>query len=189
MRELPLPTYSSFPILTIIWPSLPPFLPLSFPAHSFVKAELARKKQEYDAQLKARISASVAGTNPADSVPPLDSLPYIPYLDETGKINDSGADAKVKASVYAVYDESGTVKYIGVSRSVAQSLRLNLARQPEQTHGFRVFHITKPSRVLLEITRDTWIAQLGYTPEVSPPSLSPSLPPSLPTSSPPSPLR
>lgn len=72
----------------------------------------------------------------------------------------------MKASVYAVYDESGTVKYIGVSRSVAQSLRLSLARQPEQTYGFRVFHITKPSRVLLEITRDTWIAQLGYQPEV-----------------------
>ena len=169
MKQIHLSSYSSFPLPS----SLPPF----FPPHSFVKAELARKKQEYDAQLKARISASVAGTNPADSVPPLDSLPYISYLDETGKINDSGADAKVKASVYAVYDESRTVKYIGVSRSVAQSLRLNLARQPEQTYGFRVSHITKPSRVLLEITRDTWIEQLGYKPEVSPPSLPPSLPP------------
>lgn len=139
------------------------------PTHnrSFVKAELARKKQEYDASLKARISASVAGTNPADSVPALEGLPYVPYLDEKGMISDSGADAKVKASVYAVHDESGTVRYIGVSRSVAQSLRLHLARVPEQTYGFKVFHITKPSRVLLEITRDTWIEQLGYKPEVT----------------------
>lgn len=133
---------------------------------SFVKAELARKKQEYDASLKARISASVANADVADSIPPLDSLPYVPYLDETGKINDCGADAKVKASVYALYDESETVRYIGVSRSVAQSLRLHLARMPEQTYGFRVYHISKPTRVLLEITRDTWVDQLGYQPQV-----------------------
>ncbi|TFJ81424.1 hypothetical protein NSK_007385 [Nannochloropsis salina CCMP1776] len=131
----------------------------------FVKAELARKKQEYDASLKARISASVANADVADSIPPLDSLPYVPYLDETGKINDCGADAKVKASVYALYDESETVRYIGVSRSVAQSLRLHLARMPEQTYGFRVYHISKPTRVLLEITRDTWVDQLGYQPQ------------------------
>jgi hypothetical protein len=31
----------------------------------------------------------------------------------------------------------------------------------------QVFHITKPSRVLLEITRDAWVEELGYTPTVS----------------------
>lgn len=73
---------------------------------------------------------------------------------------------QVKASVYAIYDEAGTVQYIGVSRGVEQSLRLHLARMPDKTYGVKAFHITKPSRVLLEMTRETWMKELGYTPEV-----------------------
>ena len=111
---------------------------------------------------------SVASGGVAASAPSLASLPLIAYLDGEGKISSSGVDPKVKASVYAVYDEAGKVCFIGVSRSVAQSLRLHLARMPEQTYSFKVFHITKPSRVLLEITRDGWIEELGYKPEVSP---------------------
>ena len=58
------------------------------------------------------------------------------------------------------------MRYIGVSRSVAQSLRLHLARMPELTYGFKVFHITRPSRVILEMTRQAWITELGAAPEV-----------------------
>jgi len=69
--------------------------------------------------------------------------------------------------VYAVLDAEGAVRYIGVSRSVGQSLRLHLARMPEQTHGFKVFHIARPSRAILEMTRQTWVQELGAAPDVS----------------------
>lgn len=73
---------------------------------------------------------------------------------------------QVKASVYAVLDAAGAVRYIGVSRSVAQSLRLHLARMPEHTHAFKVYHIARPSRAMLEMTRQAWIQELGAAPEV-----------------------
>jgi hypothetical protein len=73
---------------------------------------------------------------------------------------------QVKASVYAVLDAEGAVRYIGVSRSVGQSLRLHLARMPEQTYAFKVFHIARPSRAILEMTRQAWIQELGAAPEV-----------------------
>lgn len=63
-------------------------------------------------------------------------------------------------------DAEGAVRYIGVSRSVAQSLRLHLARMPELTYAFKVFHITRPSRAILEMTRQAWITELGAAPEV-----------------------
>ncbi len=69
--------------------------------------------------------------------------------------------------MYAVLDAEGSVRYIGVSRSVGQSLRLHLARMPEQTHGFKVFHIARPSRAILEMTRQTWVQELGAAPDVS----------------------
>ncbi|CAM9186300.1 unnamed protein product [Hapterophycus canaliculatus] len=70
----------------------------------------------------------------------------------------------VKASVYAVYDESKTMRYIGVSRGIQQSLRLCLARRPEETYYFKVQHIARPSRSLLEIVKDSWIEENGSTP-------------------------
>jgi hypothetical protein len=79
-------------------------------------------------------------------------------------VSDVGAVKGVKASVYAVYDADSVLHYIGVSRSVQQSLRLHLARQPERTHGVRVQHITTPSRSLLEVIREEWIAENGSVP-------------------------
>ncbi|KAG0623085.1 hypothetical protein M758_3G147900 [Ceratodon purpureus] len=93
----------------------------------------------------------------------LDDLEFIPYLTEEGYISDP-TQPGVKASLYAIYDENKTLCYIGVSRQVYQSMRLHFARRPLQCHYIKVFNVTKPSRALLEGTRDAWISANGSVP-------------------------
>ena len=50
--------------------------------------------------------------------PSLDDLEFIPYLTEEGYISDP-TQSGAKASVYAIFDESKTLCYIGVSRQVS----------------------------------------------------------------------
>jgi hypothetical protein len=100
-----------------------------------------------------------AKSSSQETAPVLADLPKIPYLTAEGLISEPGVTSQVikssfnrdkgarltqprvmqvKASVYAVSDEAGRVAYIGVSRSVAQSLRLHLARVPDQTYSYQV---------------------------------------------------
>ena len=164
------------------------------PHYRFAKAELQRKQEEYNARLKDQ--AKDLQKTSTEGIQVLADLPVIPYLTQKGKVNDPGSHEKVtskvmylryrqqhakiptlsdicchipnqvKASVYAIYDQDSVVQYIGVSRNVAQSLRLHLARHPDKTYSFKVFHITKPNRVILEVTRDAWIEELGNRPLV-----------------------
>lgn len=132
----------------------------------YVKAELARVQEEYEANRKAKMQEQTkqAAARGDAAVTPLAELEFVPYLTEEGlvaKVDTTG----VKASVYAVYDESKTLQYIGVSRGIQQSLRLHLARRPTQTYFFKVQNIARPSRSLLEIIKDSWIEENGSTPE------------------------
>jgi hypothetical protein len=43
-------------------------------------------------------------------------------------------------------------------------MRLHFARRPLQCHYIKVMNVTKPSRALLESTRDAWIASNGSVP-------------------------
>ncbi|CAM9356376.1 unnamed protein product, partial [Ectocarpus sp. 8 AP-2014] len=98
----------------------------------YVKAELARVQEEYEANRKAKIKEQTrqAAARGDAAVTPLADLEFHSFLDKDGKV--ASIDTKgVKASVYAVYDESKTLRYIGVSRGIQQSLRLSLARRPK----------------------------------------------------------
>lgn len=126
-----------------------------------VKAALAAKEAEYRARQTEEARKQGAG---AGEIPPLDSLPVVPFVAaDTGLITDV-SDPTAKASVYAVSGADGAVQYIGVTRGIRDALRLHLGRCPDECHGVQVHHITKPSRSLLEQVRATWIEQLGSTP-------------------------
>lgn len=43
-------------------------------------------------------------------------------------------------------------------------MRLHFARRPLQCHYIKVMNVTKPSRALLEGTRDAWISANGSVP-------------------------
>ncbi|KAG5187073.1 hypothetical protein JKP88DRAFT_193903 [Tribonema minus] len=130
----------------------------------YVKQQLKLKEAAYEAKRRADAAQSAKRSRGDTAVDPLSSLPMIPYLNEEGLVSDVGAARGVKASVYAVYDATPALQYIGVSRSVQQSLRLHLARCPELTHSVRVQHITTPSRSLLEVIKDEWCAENGGAP-------------------------
>ena len=49
-------------------------------------------------------------------------------------------------------------------KQVYQSMRLHFARRPLQCHYVKVMHVTRPSRALLEGTRDQWISEYGSVP-------------------------
>eukprot|EP00271_Cylindrocystis_brebissonii_P004960 TRINITY_DN16924_c0_g1_i1.p1 TRINITY_DN16924_c0_g1~~TRINITY_DN16924_c0_g1_i1.p1 ORF type:complete len:303 (-),score=67.36 TRINITY_DN16924_c0_g1_i1:562-1470(-) len=129
-------------------------------AHAEATRQLTAQAQgEYE---ERRRQAAVRGSG-AGAITPLKDLEWIPFLTEEGRFTDcSQADAK--ASVYAIFDEEKELQYIGISRQVFQSMRLHFARVPRQCVWLKVQHITKPSRTILEATRDAWIKENGSRP-------------------------
>lgn len=123
----------------------------------------AQAQEEYRRKQDALRRQSAQGAGGVEATP-LKNLEFMPYLTEDGHITDP-TQPGVKASVYAIFDENKTLCYIGVSRQVYQSMRLHFARRPLQCHYIKVMHVTRPSRALLEGTRDIWISENGSVPE------------------------
>lgn len=91
----------------------------------------------------------------------LDQLDFIPYIDADGKLPESLSRT---IGVYAIFDRDKTLKYVGYSRDIFQSLKQHLVRQTQACHWLKVQTITRPSRTLLEEIRTAWIAENGSVP-------------------------
>ncbi|CAM9722925.1 unnamed protein product [Scytosiphon promiscuus] len=126
----------------------------------YVKAELARVQEENGNKTKKiQEQTRQAAARGDAAVTPLAELEFIPFVDEEGKVTSMDTTG-VKASVYAVYDESKTMRFIGVSRGIQQMPPLILSLpSPAQ-----VQHIARPSRSLLEVIKDSWVEENGSTP-------------------------
>ncbi len=94
-------------------------------------------------------------------IPPLADLPFFAYLDESGDINPNWQG---KIGVYAIFDQAQTLQYIGYSRDIRASLVQHLVRQVQSCHWLKLSMIDRPSRSLLEDTRQAWIAENGTIP-------------------------
>ena len=125
----------------------------------YARQELARKQKEYEASLREKTRAQAAQST--EPIPFLNDLTLFSYLTEDGLIQQVTMNPKIRASVYAIYDKEKVLQYVGISRNVNQSLRLHLARCPELTYYYRVHHITKPSKAVLELTKEAWILEGG----------------------------
>lgn len=95
------------------------------------------------------------------NTPALAELEPIPFLDQDGQVSDQ-FDQKV--GVYAIFDQSHTLRYVGYSRDVSLSLKQHLVRQPQECYWVKVQTIDRPSRTVLEGIRDAWIAENGAVP-------------------------
>ncbi|MEO1353939.1 MAG: GIY-YIG nuclease family protein [Cyanobacteria bacterium J06635_15] len=95
------------------------------------------------------------------SIPTLASLKAIPYLTESGQIPDV---FEGKVGIYAIYDESHTLQYIGFSRDAAIGLKQHLVRKHDACYWVKFQAIERPSRTLLEGIRNSWIAENGSVP-------------------------
>lgn len=91
----------------------------------------------------------------------LANLEDIPYLDEAGKLPEN---FQGKIGVYAIFDRSKNLQFVGYSRDVYLSLKQHLARQPQNCYWLKVQTIDKPNRTILENTMNAWIAENGTTP-------------------------
>jgi len=97
----------------------------------------------------------------ATDIPPLASLPLVPYLDDSGQLPDLGPGV---IGVYAIFDQAQTLQFVGYSRDVALSLKQHLVRQPHQCYGVKWHAIARPQRSHLEAIQAAWIREHGSTP-------------------------
>ncbi|AFY62284.1 GIY-YIG nuclease family protein [Synechococcus sp. PCC 6312] len=97
----------------------------------------------------------------AVTVPPLADLRLIPYLTVTGLVDTSPTG---QIGVYAIFDQSDQVQYIGFSRDIYLSLRQHLVRQPQACYGFKFYAIDRPNRTQLDAIRQQWLNELGTIP-------------------------
>ncbi len=88
-----------------------------------------------------------------DAVPRLADLEWRPYLEASGQVP---ADWAGKIGVYAVFDRDRALRYVGISRDIAASLKLHLTRVPEQCYWFKAYAIAKPSRTVLSEIQAAW---------------------------------
>jgi hypothetical protein len=95
------------------------------------------------------------------NLPTLADLTEIAFINSEGQMTDQ-FDGKV--GIYAIFDQSKTLQYVGYSRDVSLSLKQHLIRKPQQCYWLKVQTIDRPNRTILEEIRDAWIAENGTTP-------------------------
>lgn len=96
-----------------------------------------------------------------DHLPSLNSLDWLPYLDEMGKVCSLFAG---KIGVYAIFDQEQILQYVGYSRDISFSLKQHLVRCPLACYGLKVTTIDKPNRTILEAIKEFWIQENGTIP-------------------------
>ncbi len=99
--------------------------------------------------------------NETNDITTLTELPYISYLDDQGYLPP---DLEGKIGVYAVFDQSQSLQFIGYSRDISLSIKQHLARCPHECYWLKVQIITKPSRTILEAIKTAWIEENGTIP-------------------------
>ena len=72
--------------------------------------------------------------------------------------------AGTQASVFAVYDASEKIQYIGFSKELRNSLRTLLGRRPELCVSFKALHYAVLDQDDMMKQRAAWLAELGAPP-------------------------
>ncbi|WRH66392.1 MAG: GIY-YIG nuclease family protein [Planktothrix sp. GU0601_MAG3] len=99
-------------------------------------------------------------TTPTE-IPSLNSLDYISYLDENGKIPES---LQGEIGVYAIFNQEKNLKYVGYSRNIYFSLKQHFIRQNQDCYWLKLQTIERPSRTILEEIQKAWIDENGSIP-------------------------
>lgn len=99
--------------------------------------------------------------NTQETIPTLESLTYLPYLDNNGAISE---DIQKKIGVYSIFDQDKILQFVGYSRDIYLSLKQHLVRQPHNCYWLKLQTIERPSRSILESIREAWIAENGTIP-------------------------
>ncbi|MEL6221216.1 MAG: GIY-YIG nuclease family protein [Cyanobacteria bacterium J06627_8] len=93
--------------------------------------------------------------------PSLSTLTFIPYISAEGTLP---TDVEGKVGIYAIFDESQTLQFVGYSRNVLLSLKQHLIRCPTSCHWVKITTIDRPSRTILEEIQTAWMNENGMMP-------------------------
>lgn len=95
-------------------------------------------------------------------IPILENLEFLPYLDEQGIIAET---LQGKIGIYAIFDQAKNLEFVGYSRDIYLSLKQHLVRQSQKCYWLKLQTIDRPSRTILEQTKQQWIAENNSIPE------------------------
>ena len=90
----------------------------------------------------------------------LESLPYFSYLSDEGSIDQA---LENKIGVYAIFNQTKNLEYVGYSRNLLLSLKQHFVRQPHRCYWLKYYLIDRPSRSTLESIRQSWLAEKDST--------------------------
>ncbi|MEO0985049.1 MAG: GIY-YIG nuclease family protein [Cyanobacteria bacterium J06639_14] len=94
------------------------------------------------------------------ATPALAELPLSSYLDTDGGLPSS---LQRQIGIYAIFDQAQTLRYVGYSRDVYQSLKQHLVRQPEACWWYKLQTIERPSRSALENLKQAWLEECEFS--------------------------
>lgn len=93
-------------------------------------------------------------------IPTLADLAFIPYIDENGQLPEQ---LQGKVGIYAIFDQSQSLKFVGFSRDVFLSLRQHLVRCLSECYWIKVQTFDRPNRTLLETIRTAWMEENDFS--------------------------
>lgn len=95
------------------------------------------------------------------SFPSLSQLDFLPYIDPTGAI---APDFEQKIGIYAIFDGTANLCYVGYSRDCQKSLQQHLVRRPFLCHWIKLHTCEQPNRTLMEDIKTAWLEEHGTVP-------------------------
>ena len=97
----------------------------------------------------------------SSDLPSLESLAFLAYIDEGGELPNQ---LQNQIGIYAIFDESQILQFVGYSRDIYLSLKQHLVRQPENCYWVKATTIDRPNRTFLEGVQSAWIDENGNIP-------------------------
>jgi hypothetical protein len=94
-------------------------------------------------------------------LPSLGSLEFLLYINDLGELPEK---LQNQIGIYAIFDESQSLQFVGYSRDIYLSLKQHLVRQPEHCYWVKATTIERPNRTFLESVQSAWIAENGSIP-------------------------
>jgi hypothetical protein len=94
-------------------------------------------------------------------LPSLQSLEFLPYINDVGELPEQ---LQNQIGIYAIFDSSQHLQFVGYSRDIYLSLKQHLVRQPDCCYWVKATTIDRPNRTWLESVHSSWITENGSIP-------------------------
>ncbi len=94
-------------------------------------------------------------------LPSLASLEFLDYVNNAGELP---SEFQGLIGIYAIFDQTQVLQFVGYSRDIYLSLKQHLVRQPEHCYWLKATTIDRPNRTFLEGVRAAWIDENGTVP-------------------------